>query len=430
MRFLVVAVGSHGDIHPLLGIAIALRDRGHDVTFVSSPYFEDLPRKAGLDFAPLGTVEQFRDGLKDPDLWHPRKGFKAVFQRGVLPVMRPTYEALAGRVEPGRTVIVAHSIAFGARVARDKLGVPLVTTQLQPAVFRTVHETPKLPGFPVGPGTPRWAKRLCWWLADHVMVEPVLRGPVNAFLRELGLPPAKGILDRWWMSPDLVLGLFPEWFAAPQPDWPSQTKLTGFPLYDERGLEPLPADLARFLDDGPPPVAFTPGSAMLHGADFFAQSAEACRQLGRRGVLLTRHAEQVPRDLPPGVRHFAYVPFSQLLPRCAALVHHGGIGTMAQALAAGCPQLIMPLSHDQFDNADRVKRLGVGDEIAVRDYQAPRVAERLARLTPNDAVERACRAIAARFPGTDGIALACDAIESLARHRLGDAASQPMAAGV
>ena len=111
---------------------------------------------------------------------------------------------------------------------------------------------------------------------------------------------------------------------------------------------------------GEPPIVFTPGSAMYHGQDFFRASVEACKQLNRRGILLTRHAEQIPADLPATIRHFSYAPFSLLLPRAAALVHHGGIGTSAQAMAAGCRQLITPFAHDQFDNADRLRRLGEG----------------------------------------------------------------------
>ena len=123
-----------------------------------------------------------------------------------------------------------------------------------------------------------------------------------------------------------------------------------------------------------PNCSMTPGSAMRHAQEFFAESVAACQRLGRRGLLLTRFAEQVPTDLPETIRHLEYVPFSRVLPRAAALVHHGGIGTTAQALAAGIPQLVMPLAHDQPDNAARLERLGVGRTIAPRRYRAARAA--------------------------------------------------------
>ncbi|HEX8916381.1 MAG TPA: nucleotide disphospho-sugar-binding domain-containing protein, partial [Humisphaera sp.] len=160
--------------------------------------------------------------------------------------------------------------------------------------------------------------------------------------------------------------------------------------------------------------AFTPGSAMVNGRAFFETSAEACRLIGRRGVLLTRHAEQVPTKLPPGVVHVPYAPFSELLPRCAAVATHGGIGSLSQALAAGCPQLIHPFAHDQYDNADRLERLGVGRAVVPKKYTPPRVAAVLKELVESPAVAEACTAVAARMKGEDAIGTACGLIEGLA----------------
>ena len=131
--------------------------------------------------------------------------------------------------------------------------------------------------------------------------------------------------------------LFPEWFAPPQPDWPNNLVQTGFPLWDERTDAGLAPEVKEFLDAGEPPIVFTPGSANIFGKRFFGAAIEACQRLGHRGILLTRFPEQIPDRLPSGVRHFDYIPFSLLPPKAAALVHHGGIGTTAQALAAGSP---------------------------------------------------------------------------------------------
>jgi UDP:flavonoid glycosyltransferase YjiC (YdhE family) len=120
--------------------------------------------------------------------------------------------------------------------------------------------------------------------------------------------------------------------------------------------------------------------------------------------------------LPEGVRSCAYIPFSQLLPRAAALVHHGGIGTTAQALAAGIPQLVMPMSHDQADNAARIERLGVGRSLVPRRFQAPAVARLLDELLNSTAVATCCREVAQKFHGVDPIADACRLIEETVPH--------------
>ncbi|MGB7160607.1 MAG: nucleotide disphospho-sugar-binding domain-containing protein [Tepidisphaeraceae bacterium] len=414
MHTLVIAIGSHGDVHPMLGIATALQARGHRVTFIASPYFESLVRKAGVDdFVPLGTADEFRDALSNPDLWHPMKGFRAVFEKGVLPAMGPTYDAIAERYVPGETVVVAHAIALGARIAQDKLGIPTATVQLAPAVFRSVHQAPKLAGLYMPDWMPLGMKRGLWRFIDWAVVDRLLAPPINALRAEKELPPVRNLLDGWWLSPQIVLALFPEWFAPPQRDWPRQVRLTQFPLYDERDVEPVSPELERFLSAGDKPIVFTPGSAMTFGHDFFRASALACELLNRRGILLSRHREHIPRDLPPAVRHFDYAPFSRILPRSAALVHHGGIGTTSQALAAGIPQLVMPMAHDQLDNAHRVARLGAGSWITRRRYRANTVAAKLGALIDDQTVASACRQVAARFVGVDALAETCALIEQL-----------------
>jgi UDP:flavonoid glycosyltransferase YjiC (YdhE family) len=220
-------------------------------------------------------------------------------------------------------------------------------------------------------------------------------------------------MKDWWHSPQRVTGMWPEWFGPVQPDWPGQVRLTGFGLWDERGIHALPAEMEAFIDAGDPPIAFTPGSAMFFGHDFFEQSAQACGLMGRRGILLSRHREHIPGRLPPGVAYFPYAPFSELLPRCAAIVHHAGIGTTAQGLAAGVPQLLMPMSHDQFDNADRLCRLHVGAVVPRREYRAARVAAALEGLMSEPHTKKLALDLAKKVQGATAIEQTCDLIEGL-----------------
>jgi UDP:flavonoid glycosyltransferase YjiC (YdhE family) len=208
--------------------------------------------------------------------------------------------------------------------------------------------------------------------------------------------------------------MFPEWFAAAQPDWPSGLQLTGFPLYDHGQGAPLPSDVETFLQAGDPPVAFTAGTANASSHAFFETSARACELAGRRGLLITQDARQLPATLPQGVAHFSYVPFKALLPRLAAFVHHGGIGTTSQALLAGVPQLVRPMGFDQFDNASRVVRLGVAKQLLPRRYRPDTVARMLDTLTRDAALQARCRVMAQRMAGeASGVSTACDALLAL-----------------
>jgi UDP:flavonoid glycosyltransferase YjiC (YdhE family) len=418
LNVLVIPVGSHGDVHPMVGVGEAMAKRGHRVTVLTNDHFGPMVRRAGLEFESLATEEEFRAVAEDPTLWHPTRGWKTVFSKGIVPLIRRTYDAVVRhyRAAPDDTVVVAATMALGARVAQDELGIRTASVHLQPSIFLSGFETPRLPGMFVPPGLLPVAFKQ-WFFRQFSLrvVDPVLTPTLNGLRAERGLPPVADIMNRYWHSPDLVLGLFPEWYARPQPDWPPNVHLTGFPLFDEKGHASLPEKLTTFLAEGKPPVAFTFGSAMLHGHRFFEQSVAACARAGVRGVLLTRHGQQVPASLPEGVIHVDYAPFSELLPRCAAIVHHGGIGTTAQAMACACPQLIMPMSHDQPDNAERVGRLGVGATLSVRRYRARAIAELLRQLTTSSPLRQRCADVAARIRGTRPMERTCELIEGLPR---------------
>jgi rhamnosyltransferase subunit B len=418
-NILLIPIGSAGDVHPFIGLGLALRARGHHITVISSVYFEALVRKAGFEFVGLGTVEEFESVLLHPDGWHPRRGFQVVFRWGVLPWIRHIYDLIADRYVPGETVVAASLLAFGARLAQEKLGVPTISVELQPAMLRSGRQASVLPGMALPDWLPAPLKRLAFWLGDTLVLDPVVAPATNAARAELGLAPVRRLLNEWWHSPQRIVGLYPPWFAPPQPDWPSQLVLTGFLLFDERGLTEPPAEVLDFLDRDGPPVVFTAGSAMRQGHAFFAEAAKTCQLLGRRGLLVTRYPEQLPNPLPEGVRHCEYIPFSQLLPRAAALVHHGGIGTTAQALAAGIPQLTMPMSHDQPDNAARVERLGVGRSLRPKAFRAAAVAACLDPLMNSREVAARCQSVADKFKAGDPIGETCRVIEEMIGRRSG-----------
>ncbi|MCB9420166.1 MAG: glycosyltransferase [Ardenticatenaceae bacterium] len=378
-RILLPTIGSAGDVHPIIGLGCGLRARGHRVTVITNPYFEARIRQAGLDFLPLGTAEAYEKGVANPQLWHPTKGFEFIARTFVLPQLRPLYHLLK-QFSPEDTIIVAAGLAFGARLAQEKRGMPLITAHLQATMLRSLHQSPIMGPRVLLEHLPPALKRIWFDLLDHQVIDPVLLPELNDFRCELGLLPVKRVFDRWLHSPQRVLGLFPDWYAPPQPDWPVQTDLTGFVHYETDEKRPFPPGVAQFLEKGDPPILFTPGSAMQHGVQFFGAALEACQQLGRRGLFVSAHTEHIPANLPDSICYAPYLPFSQVLPRTAALVFHGGIGTTAQGLAAGIPMLVMPMSHDQPDNAIRLKRLGVGDYLMPGRFRGTAVARKLDHL--------------------------------------------------
>jgi UDP:flavonoid glycosyltransferase YjiC (YdhE family) len=410
MHFLLTPVGSGGDVHPYVGLGARLRTRGHEVTILSAEPHRAVAERMGLEFVSIFTDDEYHAATLNPDLWHPRRGFATVAKL-MLAGLEPTWRELEARYEPGQTFVVGHPLGFGARAFEEKTGVPCATIHLAPSSLRSAYHVPAVPPGVDISGLPLWLKRAFWSLIDRTQIDPIITPTFDPWRAGHGLPPVRRIFDSWLNSPRRVITFFPEWFGPRQPDWPERLAYASFPLWDDPGGAPVDAGLDAFLRAGSPPVVATPGTANRHAAPFFAAMAEALRRLGRRGLFLTGFPEQLPADLPPTIIARRYAPLSAVLPQSAALAHHGGVGTLAQGLAAGTPQLIMPMGFDQPDNALRLTKLGVARWLTPAKFTASGVTAALRELLEGPEAARATVSCRDRLSGVDGLALACDLLE-------------------
>lgn len=407
----VATIGSAGDLFPFLRIALALRDAGHRVSFLAPHLHEPYVLQAGLPFHGLDIDSAVLD---DPDLWHAHKGFGVVW-RATRPAAAQILPFVAS-LPPGQPcVLLVHPLALPeadlCRAARPELRI--AAAYLAPSNLPTIHDPLMMGPLRIAPWVPLAVRRWLWRRVGTHLIDPVALPGVNAARAARGLAPVAGLLAHMYAVPDLSIALFPEWFARTQPDWPQPLLRTSFPLYDpDPGLAPGP-ELARFLAAGAAPLVFTPGTGNRQAGHYFECALRAVRRLGRRAIFLTPHPDQVPSGLPPEVLWQAYLPLRALLPQVAALVHHGGIGTTAEALRAGTPQLVAPLAHDQFDNAARVAALGVGLVLPAARLSATRLEHTLQRLLCSPTAPAQCRAVAARFGADKSIEALCAALTSL-----------------
>jgi UDP:flavonoid glycosyltransferase YjiC (YdhE family) len=411
-----------GDLHPYLAIALGLQARGHDVRIATSGGYRQKVEALGIGFhavrPDLPAPEAVPDLMRR--LMDQRRGGEVVIREMFMAVLRESYEDLLAAAD-GADLLVSHIITYAARLVAEKTGIPWASTMIAPIGFFSVYDPPVLAPAPflsqfrfLGPHF----HRPLFWLVKRVARS--WGAPWHRLRAELGLPPtADDPIFEGHQSPRLLLALFSKLLADKQPDWPRQAVITGFPFYDRQGDIGLPPDLARFLDAGPPPIVFTLGSsAVMDAGPFYEHSAAAAKLLGRRAVLLVgTDTGNRPTALRDGVVAFDYAPFSELFPRAAALVHQGGVGTTGQAMRSGRPMLVMPYSHDQFDNAARVARLGIARTIHRRRYTPARAAAELRQLLDDPSYSRRAAAVGAQVQHEDGVQAACDALEAFLQTR-------------
>jgi rhamnosyltransferase subunit B len=353
VRAILSAPGSRGDVNPMIAIGRQLRADGHDVVISLAEPYAEIAAAEGLQVEPVISRQQFEDAIGTASVWTPIRGPLAVFRLIMANYLPLHQQVIHQHHDPGNTVLVAHPLDLASRIFRDAdPQTPLVSVLPQPVTLRTCNDPPRLSPWRFEFSRPAWAMSAAYWLADTFVLDPILRGKVNRQRRDYQLPPIRRVMDRWWLSPDRVLGMFPDWYAPATRALCPRLRHCGFPLDDVNGesFEP-PVDR---------PIVFTAGTAHQHCRRFFEQAVQTCRSLNRPGILLSTHSANFPDHLPSSILALPYVSLGQLLPHCSVIVHHGGIGTTSQAMAAGIPQIIRPMAFDQFDNADRVEKLGVG----------------------------------------------------------------------
>jgi UDP:flavonoid glycosyltransferase YjiC (YdhE family) len=421
-RIVLSTFGSFGDVHPYIALALELKARGHKPVIATSEVYREKMDEVGLQ---LRAVRPDMPSFDDPDeitrlvkdLIEPRGGTEKVIQT-LTPHIRDVYEDLDNAVADA-DLLLTHPLPLAGPIVAQKRGLPWVSSVLAPISFFSAYDPPVLPQIPALYHLQRRSVvlgKLLYRMASYKL-EKVME-PVYRLRADLGLPRGVQPLLGGQHSPSLVLAMFSSVMAKPQPDWPANTRVTGFAFYDRRdffGETEVPPELARFLDAGPAPIVFTLGSSAFWVAkDFYRDSIKAAQNLGQRALLLIGHARNLPTEaLPKGMAAFEYAPFGYVLPRARAIVHQGGVGTTGQGLRSGRPVLIVPHAHDQFDNAARVVRLGCGRWIARPRYNARSATRELEALLGTQDYETKAAEIGRQVQNERGAAAAADAIEEV-----------------
>src|SRR5262245_1641012 len=354
-NIILTTMGTGGDVFPFITIGAALKAREHRVTLLTHSYFSEEAHKAGLNFAALDTPEESAQMMLDGPLLNSPRGLLSFLDRYILPKIMIECELIRGHYSIGDTILVTRSgPGFAARIVSEQLRAPLVAVFMAPA-------------------------HVLGWQLFEQLVGSMIGPRLNDLRRQLGLQEVK----EWepWLRYQTSIGLWPDWFCPPSITWQFDIRWVGFVLSEPPHLGAVDDLHRQVLTDGNPTVLLTAGTGLFGGQDFFHIAVEACRLSGCRSFMISRHKELVPPLRQEGCLYFPSVPsLGALMPYMSAVCHHGGMGTLGQAVAAGIPQLIIAMGGDRPDNAVRLNKLGVAEFIGPQQRTPELVAAALSHL--------------------------------------------------
>lgn len=419
-HIIINAQGTHGDLHPMIGLAKALRDRGYQVSLLANDAFSKFIVSHKLDFISLGTAEQHYRYYRDSRVWDPKQNqLEIYFDEMTRHTIKIGYDYVIAASHSNRKVIVItfDVIANGSGMAAEFLHLPRICISLAPSAISSAQWYSPVNWIP--------AKLIPFWLRSLMYQQKRKRNNKHALKEKVysdlnAIRNAYGLGECSFADPEsqiLHIGFFPEWFGMRQPDWPANVRLVGFPMFDEvrpaRHLE-----VSRFIADHGRPLVYTTGSGVADATEIFREGRKICEILNVPGIFVGSAASKALLEGSEKFLHIDYIDFENLLPQCLALIHHGGIGTTAQAIKAGIPQVIRPITFDQPDNAHRVFLLGLGISIFPKKFKANRVSAVLAAILRAVPTSRQFQKYALELKRGDAIERACDIIDATLHKRV------------
>ncbi len=403
MRILLAPHGTRGDVQPMLALAVALRARGHVVSFVAPDNFVARLRAYGFEAVGDGidaeALLRSAGAALDSMRWQARH---------FSDVLIPTLFESVGRAAPDAELIVGAGVQMAAASIAEARGVPYAFAVFCPCVVPSGAAPPPT----VRTQTlPAWMNRALW-AAGRPFADLLLRKPMNRQRARLGLPPDPTPLTT--AMGELVIVAADRDLAPLAEDAPEHVSGTDAWILEEHAE--LDARTTRFLTAGPAPVYVGFGSMVAGRAVQLAdQAVAAVRSVGARAIVAGGWAglERYFADADD-VLALRAAPHGALLPHVAAVVHHGGAGTTTAAARAGRPQVIVPHILDQFYWAHRVERLGLGPRaLPVPLVTADMLAERIDRAINDPRIAGRAAALGEAIASRNGVDAAVELLEML-----------------
>jgi UDP:flavonoid glycosyltransferase YjiC (YdhE family) len=386
--FLLVTHGSDGDVLPFVRIGGELVERGHHVALLTHAPYRQIAAAAGLEFIAIDGVDGYERALAATPalLGHQRMSWQDFYYGNRLfDQVRRECDTLLRLHRPGATVLVGrHTSAVSVRFVAEIVHAPVAWIAVAPTQVMA------------GP------------VAAH-MYATELSTDFDGVREGLGLAPMTDWQD-WFTRATIEIGLWPSWFDEAGYRSPARVTLLGFPLADEDSAAAL-AEPTLPAKSGPI-ILVTGGTGRMLHPDYYPKLIAAAAHTGLRTLLVVRHRDLLPAQLPSNVQWFPRLSFRSVMPRVAAVVHHGGIGTCVRALAAGTPQVLLPDGIDRPDNAARLAHHDLARVVAAEAWEPETIAARItAAVHDEDYADRALAVTGGRY--ANGVTETADRLEAL-----------------
>lgn len=389
-KILLTTLGSYGDLNPYLGMGRVLKKNGYEVVLCTHANYREPVEKLGLKFVELKpSLEE----LGPEDEWsnhvnHPRTGIEFILKKILSPYIKHNYEIILKESE-GCSLIISHLLTIITPLVAEKKQIPYLSCILQPSTFLSSYEPPILGPLPFLPKLKFLGPSFFDFL--YSIMEKSSNSwfkDLKKFRKEIGLTTKMENPLVKNFSSHGTLALFDKDFGEPQKDWPEKTFQVGFPLFDEEKEVELSLETQKFLENGEKPIVFTLGTAIvLTKNNFFETAYRAVKKSGHRAIFLVgKNAKPIHGYIlkDEKIHVSPYEPFSKLFSQAKIIVHQCGVGTTAQALFSGKPQILVPFAHDQPDNAKIVIEKGIGITINAQKLNENNLFEAIKLIDSNE----------------------------------------------
>jgi rhamnosyltransferase subunit B len=422
-RIVITTFGSTGDLNPFIALGLALRSSGHDVLFAVEANFEQQVSSLGFPVRLLIGDQAQALGPYSQQIFNsdrPLTSLKLLLDRYILPTL-PAKVSELHEICQQADLLLSVASQFAASIVAGRLQIPWISVILTPSTLPSASINLQPMRVPLPVPLQHLSNRFSWLLGGMVLRQ-IVDKPVNQLRRTFHVPARSNLMWTGNLSSRFTaLAVSPALVPRPD-DWPEYVRMTGFCFWDGALTWQFPETLKAFLHGGKPVVAVTAGTVAPAERALFVRyyqtSIASILACGARALLINAPETMVSAEQREDVLHVAFVPFSEVFPACAAVIHHGGIGTIAQCLRAGVPSLVVPGGMDQPFNAAQVMRCKAGVWIPRKRYTARRGEKALKALLCTPTYQEQARTIQARVMQEDGVAAICAAVEQVLHYQV------------